>query len=163
LSGNDVRRVICEVTPVVAISLVYDRPARWQEAQFSMPFAVGTMLARSGLDIGSLTDETLSDPQVRAAMAKVEMRRVDSLYTEEAPEGARVTVITTRGDEIQGYLGQPTGMPGSPLSDEQLHEKFVRCAGRGGIDVPRALGLLEHLVTIEKATRAFAPFRGGSL
>jgi 2-methylcitrate dehydratase PrpD len=163
LSGNDVRRVICEVTPVVAISLVYDRPARWQEAQFSMPFAVGTMLARRGLDIGSLTDETLSDPQVRAAMAKVEMRRVDSLYTEEAPEGARVTVITTRGDEIQGYLGQPTGMPGSPLSDEQLHEKFVRCAGRGGIDVPRALGLLEHLVTIEKAPRAFAPFRGGSL
>lgn len=159
LSGDDVRKVICEVTPVVAMSLVYDRPSRWQEAQFSMPFAVGTMLARGRLDIVSLTDDTLADPRVRAAMAKVEMRRVDSLHSEQAPEGARVTVITTRGNEIQAYLGQPTGMPGNPLSDEGLHEKFLRCAASGGIDRPRGQGLLEHLVAIEEAPRAFAPFR----
>ena len=159
LSGDDVQKVICEVTPVVAMSLVYDRPARWQEAQFSLPFAVGTMLARRGLDIGSLTDETLADPQVRAAMAKVEMRRVDALHTEEAPEGARVTVITIRGDEIRDYLGQPTGMPGNPLSDDRLHEKFLRCAASGGGDALRAQALLSHLLTLEEAPRAIAPFR----
>ena len=159
LSGDDVQKVICEVTPVVAMSLVYDRPARWQEAQFSLPFAVGTMLARRRLDIASLTDETLADPQVRAAMAKVLMRRVDALHTEEAPEGARVTVITTRGNEIQGYLGQPTGMPGNPLPDERLHEKFLRCAASGAIDASRAQALLSHLLTLEDAPRAFAPFR----
>lgn len=159
LSGDDVRNVICEVTPVVAMSLVYDRPSRWQEAQFSMPFAVGTILARRGLDIASLTNEIFVDPQVRAAMAKVEMRQVDSLHTQEAPEGARVTVITTRGNEIQGYLGQPTGMPGNPLSDERLHEKFLRCAASGGISALRGQGLLKHLLAIEEVPRAFAPFR----
>jgi 2-methylcitrate dehydratase PrpD len=159
LSGDDVRNVICEVTPVVAMSLVYDRPSRWQEAQFSMPFAVGTILARRGLDIASLTNEIFVDPLVRAAMAKVEMRQVDSLHTQEAPEGARVTVITTRGNEIQGYLGQPTGMPGNPLSDERLHEKFLRCAASGGISALRGQGLLKHLLAIEEVPRAFAPFR----
>ena len=44
LSGASVRKVICEVTPVVAISLVYGRPTTLQEAQFSMPFAVGAVL-----------------------------------------------------------------------------------------------------------------------
>lgn len=158
LSGDDVRRVICEVTPVVAMSLVHDQPASWQEAQFSLPFAVGTMLARRGLDIAGLTDGTLADPQVRAAMAKIEMRQVDSLYTVQAPEGARVTVITTRGNEIQAYLGAPTGMPANPLGDDRLHEKFLRCAASGGIDPLRAQGLLGHLLTIEEATRPFAPF-----
>jgi 2-methylcitrate dehydratase PrpD len=159
LSGDDVRSVICEVTPVVAMSLVHDRPERWQEAQFSLPFAIGTVLAGRGLDIASLTDETLADPRMRAAMAKVQMRRVDSLHTEEAPEGARVTVITTRGSEIQGYLGQPTGMPGNPLTDADLHRKFLGCAAAGAIDDSRARGLLANLATLEEAPLAFAFFR----
>jgi 2-methylcitrate dehydratase PrpD len=159
LSGDDVRSVICEVTPVVAMSLVYDRPARWQEAQFSLPFAIGTILAGRGLDIASLTDETLADPRVRAAMAKVEMRQVDSLHTEEAPEGARVTVITNRGSEIRGYLGEPKGMPGNPLTDAELHRKFLLCAATAAIDDARAHGLLRHLAALEDAPQAFAPFR----
>jgi 2-methylcitrate dehydratase PrpD len=159
LSGDDVRKVICEVTPVVAISLVYERPVRWQEAQFSLPFAVGAMLARRRLDIDSLTDATLSDPSVRAAMAKVEMRRVDALQSDDAPEGARVTVIATDGRQFQDYLGQPTGMPGNPLADERLHGKFLRCAASGGIDARRARRLLLHLTTLEGAPRAFPDLR----
>ena len=158
LSGASVHKVICEVTPVVAMSLVYDRPATLQEAQFSMPFAVGAMLARGELGIGSLTGETLSDSRVRDAMDKVEMRRVDSLHTDAAPEGARVTLITAEGNKIQEYLGQPTGMPGNPLTDERLHEKFLRCAETGGIDDLRARDLLAHLEELEKAPLAFAPF-----
>lgn len=158
LSGDSVRKVICEVTPLVAMSLVYDRPATLQEAQFSMPFAVGTMLARGELGIGSLTGETLSDSRVRDAMGRVEMRRLDSLHTDEAPEGARVTLITAEGNTLQGYLGQPTGMPGNPLTDERLHEKFLRCTEAGGIVDLRARGLLEHLDALERAPLAFAPF-----
>ncbi|MBI3370896.1 MAG: MmgE/PrpD family protein [Betaproteobacteria bacterium] len=158
LSGDDVRRVICEVAPVVAISLVYDRPATSQEAQFSMPFAIGTLLARGDPGIDALSDEALSDPRMREAMGKVEMRRVDSLHTDEAPEGARVTLITSAGREFQRYLGQPTGTPGNPLTDERLHEKFLRCAKAGGIDDAEARALLEHMVALENASLALAPF-----
>ena len=158
LSSDDVRNVICEVTPVVAMSLVHDRPARWQEAQFSLPFAVGTMLARGRLDIGCLTNAALTDPDIRAAMAKVAMRRVDALHADEAPEGARVTVITNRGDEHRGVLDQPTGMPGNPLTDERLREKFLLCAASGGFDPRRARDLLDHLWAIEDAPCALVPF-----
>lgn len=158
LSGDDVERVLCEVPPLVAISLVHDRPRCWQEAQFSMPFAVGTMLACGMLNTGSLSDETLADPRVRAAMAKVEMRRVDTLHADDAPEGARVTVVTKRGVAISGYLGQPTGMPSRPLTDVTLHEKFVLCAASAGVDGQRSQRLLRKLLELEDVARVSDAF-----
>lgn len=158
LTGDDVRRVVCEVSPVVAMSLVYDRPATPQEAQFSLPFAIGAMLTHGELGIDSLSSETLRDPRMRAAMAKVEMRRVDTLHSDEAPEGARVTVVTQRGAEFRGQLDQPTGMPARPLADARLHAKFLRCAAAGGVPSPRAERLLAHLVALEVAPVALAPF-----
>lgn len=160
LAGDDVASVLCEVPPVVAISLVYERPQRWQEGQFSMPFAVGTMLARGRLDVAALTDATLADPRVRDAMARVSMRRDDTLHSDDAPEGARVTLTTTGGRAYTGTLAQPTGMPSAPLSDERLRTKFLGCAAAGGLDAGRAARLLAHLESVESAPSALPPWVG---
>ncbi len=151
ISGDAVEKVLCEVPPVVAISLVYNRPETPQEAQFSLPFAVGAMLARGGLDIDCLSQETLSDRCLREAMGKVEMRRVDALDDKKAPEGARVTLVTKDGVEYSAYLGEPMGMPGNPMSDSALREKFLRCATAGGSSPTEADELLKHLLAIEFA------------
>ena len=149
LEGERIRQVVCEVPPLVATSLVYDRPGNVQEAQFSMPFAVGTMLARGQLGVEDLTVKALSDPRVQSAMSKVDMRRVDSLEDAAAPEGARVTLVTDDGGKVAEYLGVPTGMPLNPMSDGQLQEKFLRCAAAGGLERSRATDLLKYLKNIE--------------
>ena len=149
LESECIRKVVCEVPPLVATSLVYDKPTNLQEAQFSMPFAVGTMLAHGQLGIEDLTDATLSDPTVQSEMSKIEMRRLDSLKDAEVPECARVTLLTDDGRELTGYLGEPKGMPGNPLSDGQLHDKFLRCAAAGGVTRGAAMTLLDNLTTIE--------------
>lgn len=154
ISGDAVRKAICEVPPTVAISLMHDRPRTPQEAEFSLPFAVGAMLARGKLDIESLNGESLLEPAMKEEMGKVEMRRVDALHRDEAPEGARVTLHLNDGNEVSDYLGEPMGMPGNPMSDERLHEKFLRCAAIGGLDQSRAKALLRHLDGIESAPRA---------
>ena len=151
IRGDEVRKVICEVPPVVAISLVHDRPETPQEAQFSLPFAVGTMLARGELRVEDLRDEALSDRRIREAMAKVGMRRVDALDRKEAPEGARVTLIGEDGTEVADYLSEASGMPGNPISDDLLHDKFRRCTTAGGLPDERARALLERLMRIETA------------
>lgn len=156
-SGDRVRKVVCDVSPIVAISLVHHRPASVQQAQFSMQFAVGVVLARGRLDIDSLTEETLSDPGVRSAMQKVEMRRDDDLGEEGAPEGARVALLLDDGRELRGYLGQPTGMPENPMSDERLDRKFIRCAVAGGFDAAAAGALLAHLRNIDTAAVPLEP------
>jgi 2-methylcitrate dehydratase PrpD len=154
LSGDDIAQVICEVTPTVAISLVYNRPDCPQQAQFSMPFSLGAVLAYGALGVEHLSQEVLADPCLQVSMAKVEMRRVDELHSEAAPEGARVTLITHQGKEFQAYLGEPTGMPGNPLTDTQLHTKFFRCCEVGGMKKGDAKRRLEHLLSLE--TRSLA-------
>ena len=149
LQSERIRTVVCEVPPLVALSLVYDSPTNLQEAQFSMPFAVGTMLATRQLGIESLTEEALSDPRVQSEMSKVEMRRVDSLQDADAPECARVTLLTDDGRKLTEYLGEPKGMPGNPMSDDQLHDKFMRCTAAGGLTHGEGVTLLKHLTAIE--------------
>lgn len=149
LNGDDIAQVICEVTPTVAVSLVYNRPDSPQQAQFSMPFSIGAVLAYGTLGVEHLRQTVLADPRFQASMAKVQMCRVDELHSEAAPEGARVTLITRQGEKYQSYLGEPTGMPGNPMTDAQLHMKFFRCCEAGGMKKDRAKTLLEHLLNLE--------------
>ena len=149
LRSDSIQKVVCEVPPLVALSLVHDKPGSPQEAQFSMRFAVGTMLARGQLGVEDLTNKTLSDPQVQTEMSKVEMRRVDSLQDAEAPECARITLVNNDGSELTGYLGEPMGMPANPMSDDRLHDKFLRCTKFGGLHHDQSTTLLKQLTNIE--------------
>jgi 2-methylcitrate dehydratase PrpD len=151
IKGSDVREVICEVTPTVAISLVHDRPATPQEAQFSLPFALGAILAHGTLGISSLRPQVLADPVLRREMAKVIMVRDDALHTDAAPEGAKVTIHLNDGRVISDYLGVPRGMPANPLGDTELSDKFRACCAVGGLDGADADRLHDHLWTIDTA------------
>lgn len=158
IAGADVAAINCDVTPVVAISLVHDRPRTVQEAQFSLPFALGSILVDGELGIENLTQEALTNPRMREAMTKIEMHRVDALQTEEAPEGARVTIETKDGHAVTAYLAQPTGMPGNPMSDQRLYVKFRRCLKAGGVPEQQAEELLQHLLSIETAATPLGTF-----
>ena len=157
LKAADVLDVTCEVTPTVAVSLVHNRPATPQEAQFSMPFALGAILAYGDLGISSLNAEFLADPAMRQAMAKITMIRDDALHSDAAPEGAKLTIRTRDGRSISGYLGVPKGMPANPTSDEELFEKFRRCCETGGLGRAETDWLHRHLGTLERAATALCP------
>jgi 2-methylcitrate dehydratase PrpD len=161
IDGRRVRKVVCEVPPTVAISLVYDRPTSIQEAQFSMPFAVGNILLHGELDISSLTREALVAPELLDAMSKVEMRKVDSLHSDDAPECARVTVLLDDNTEISGYLAQPTGMPGNRIDEESLHRKFHRCAAAAGATHDDSAKLLVQLLDLEESNPTSIRFDAG--
>lgn len=153
IAGGEVAQVVCEVPDLVAISLVHDDPASPAEAQFSMPFAVGAILAFGDLGPEHLTPETLSQPALREAMAKVAMRRADDLDTPDMrtryPESARVTVATQDGREVTGFLGAPAGMPENPLSDAAFDAKIDRCLAFAGWDPARAARLRADLNVLE--------------
>ena len=151
LSAADIAGVTCEVTPTVAISLVHDRPKTPQEAQFSMPFAIGAILAFGSLGTAHLAPEVLADPALREAMAKVTMIRDDSLADAEAPEGARVTIRTRDGQTVSDWLGQPTGMPGNPMSADALRGKFAACCAAGGLGAAETERLYRHIRGLELA------------
>ena len=83
------------------------------------------------------------------------MRRIDSLQDAKAPECARITLLTDDDRELTGYLGEPMGMPSNPMTEGQIHDKFLKCTAVGGMLSDQSTTLLKHLTTIELASSAF--------
>jgi 2-methylcitrate dehydratase PrpD len=138
LTATDIRQVLCEVPELVRLSLVHDNPGSAREAQFSMPFAVGAILAYGRLGLEQIDDDCLANPNLRREMAKVEMRVIErapdpDLAPEDWPEGAKVTLMTTKGESFSLFLPRPTGMPGNPVTDAGLEEKYHACLAFAGL------------------------------
>ena len=155
LSADDIESVVCEVPPLVALSLVFDRPQSTREAQFSMPFAVGCMLAFGRLGLEHLTLEVLMDPKLQQQMQKVNMHVPESLANDptvlqRCPEGAGVTLITRQRIEFKGFLARPTGMPGNPISTQALVAKFRNCFSHSGKRDELAISIADSLLEIDK-------------
>ena len=150
LKPEDIASVVCHVPEVVEVSLVYDDPQTPQQAQFSMPFAVACMLVNGTIAPEHISEGTLKDPVLATLMTKVSMERDEALAADPStPEGARVSVTTTDGQQFSGILAEPTGMPGNPLSDDALGAKFLKCCAFAGVPAGWAEGLLERLWAIE--------------
>ena len=133
IDPDAVERVLCEVTPLVHISLTYDRPETVTQAQFSMPFAIGCMLAFGDLGVDRLNMATLTDPRLQRCMANVEMVLSQDLAKNPdvptcCPEGAFVTIFTSNDRSYRRFNGVATGMPQKPMSDGNLERKFRNCA-----------------------------------
>lgn len=151
---EDIVSVTCEVPPLVEVSLVHDNPTSPREAQFSMPFAVGCILCFGTITLDHLNAETLDDPQLRSAMGRVGMQLSrelanDPTVAERCPEGAYVTLALADGRELRDFLPRPTGMPGNPISDRALEDKFCNCFHYGGIPEQRSRRVAKRLWRLE--------------
>jgi 2-methylcitrate dehydratase PrpD len=149
VSGDLVERVRCEVTPFVADCLTYSRPRTIAEAQFSMNFAIGCILAHGALDLESLNANRLCDARLEQAMAKVEMVPSAALARAaenkaEHLEAATVTLDLRDGRSLTRHVPAATGTPTNPASDERLAAKFRACAARA-LESDEAERLLQRL------------------
>ena len=134
IAPEDVERVLCEVTLLVASCLRHRLPETVEQAQFSMAFPVASVLRYGDVGLARLSRETLADPAVRALMGKVEMRVAPELdRTPDALKGreesAYVTIVTRDGKSPgRRYRAAAKGTPANPASDRVLEEKFKACA-----------------------------------
>ncbi len=164
LDPADIKSVRCEVPHLVKISLVHDKPSTPSQAQFSMTFAVGCILAFGKIGPDQITPETLEDKALQMAMAKVEMVEADDLngpdFQPQFPECARVTIAMASGDAFTGFLGAATGMPSNPLADDELSGKFRTCASFAGWAENKAENILGRLWDIENTGPIRSALRG---
>ncbi len=155
LDRAKITRVRCDVPNLVKISLLYDRPQTPAQAQFSMPFAVGCVLAFGSLGPEHIAQDVLEDPALLTAMEKVEMVEAEDLngadYQPHFPECARVTIEMGDGAKVTDFLGTPTGAAETPMSDDALAAKFTSCAAFAGWSEGRIEATLSALWDMENA------------
>ena len=153
LESRNIREIVCEVPRLVGVSLVYPDPKNVTQSQFSMPFALGCIIAYGGLGVEHLDIGVLEDPKLQAEMRKVSMIETASFTASGYdpnfhPEAANVRVVTNSGFTIEKFNGAATGMPNKPMPNSQLENKFISCAHRH-LSLEQSWKLLERLRLIE--------------
>jgi len=154
LNSSEIVNVACEVPPLVNISLVYHDPESIRQAQFSMQYAIGCILAYGDIKLEHLTEEVLAQPELRQQMQKVTMHvpeylEIDDTVHQRCPEGAGVTVTTRSQEQFSDFLDRPTGMPGNPVSTPMLVGKFRDCLVHGGNSEELASSIADELLKID--------------
>lgn len=148
---DDIASVICEIPELVDISLVFDSPTSIQQAQFSLPFGVACALAHGSVRLDDLEQKIIDSQKIQSLMRFVEKRVSPELSTdamrETYPESAKVTLKLKNGGEEVGFCGEAYGMPGRPLSDDDLYLKFIECLSFAGHDADKAEHLAYELFT----------------
>jgi 2-methylcitrate dehydratase PrpD len=101
------------------------RPQTSIEAKFSLPFTVATALARRKVTLTEFTPSGLTDPEVLSLAGRVSYR------IGKGSPGVDPGIVDIRlknGRVLHEEVVNPPGGPQSPLSQEDLIEKFRDCA-----------------------------------
>jgi 2-methylcitrate dehydratase PrpD len=156
-----IRRVICDVPPIVIANLAHIWPRSPQQAQFSMPFAIGASLLFGIIGLEHLTDAVIADPRLGALMSRVEMvsgvRWDEPAARAAAPEGAHVCIEHGDGQSVETFCPFPRGSAVRPLGPDEIDAKFRNCAtyAAGSVSIGN---LLHRLHAIEQMTKVRALF-----
>jgi 2-methylcitrate dehydratase PrpD len=162
IATSDIARIVCDVGPVVTANLVYDNPNTPQQAQFSLPFAIGCVLVHGDITLAQLDPEMLDDPALREAMSRVTTVTTDlwkqgGENARRYPEGASVTVTTRDGRSFEKLNGFARGTTARPLTEDEIAGKFMGCASGaiGKSEAERLIGQLDTLETLPSVRSLF--------
>lgn len=118
-----------DVIKHIAERIVFRVPQTGVQGKFCMNY----LLARAAIDgrigIDVFTDEAVRDEQILKLGERVEMRHDPSLKTDD-PGGrpCRVTVKLKNGQAFSHYAEHAKGSRETPLSEDELKNKFRECA-----------------------------------
>jgi 2-methylcitrate dehydratase PrpD len=152
-----IERIDCHIhprqMPVVCEPAQSKRaPQSEYDAKFSLPYAVGCMLARGHVDVDDFTDESIRDRRILSLAAKTTCEADPSVdYPRLFPGRLRITFTGGRTDEWSEPINR--GSAERPLSDDEVKEKFRRNASRA-----LSPGQVERLIdVVEKLEQPQGP------
>jgi 2-methylcitrate dehydratase PrpD len=108
-------------------------PKTGLEAKFSMEFAMASAVIARRVGLKELTDTFVTRDDVKAVMRKVRISTTDERMADMpfAPDD-RVSVTLSSGKTLMHEpVSRPKGSWQKPMSDGELRDKFMDCAGAG--------------------------------
>jgi 2-methylcitrate dehydratase PrpD len=142
LDPQTIEAVHCEV-PTGEETLICEpwseklRPSTAYQAKFSLPYALGALLAD-----GAVTVATFEGPTRAQVCARADRVTSSPMADGDFPNrfGARITVTTCCNDRFTAEVENVRGTPGRPLTEGEVVRKFYDCTQPVlGEDVPERL------------------------
>ncbi|MBX2824782.1 MAG: MmgE/PrpD family protein [Gammaproteobacteria bacterium] len=102
-------------------------PLTTEQAQYSLPFPVACALVHGELGVEHIDGDGLTDNQVVTLSQSISLKEVDA-YNQAFP-ARRISDVTIRlkdGRELQSGATEAAGDPETPLTEQQLRDKFYR-------------------------------------
>ena len=147
---RDVATIACRVPPLVAHSLVYDKPQTHQQCQFSIPFSVACGVHHGGVELAHVSGAGWLEPPFLKTMEKVRWKEDSSLAKDpvsaQYPECAGIVIELNDKSCIEGLRLFASGMPHAPLSDTTLTEKFLACLRFAGVSKDAANHAMKQIL-----------------
>ena len=132
LQGRSVDRVEID-TYQAALELCDDpEPRTPYAAQFSLQYCVALALERGHVTLEDFTPASMADPAVSDLLPRISAAARSDLeahYPLEWP--ARIRLMLEGGESLNGAVTHPKGDPESPLTRQELEEKFRMLASYG--------------------------------
>jgi 2-methylcitrate dehydratase PrpD len=125
-------------------------PASAIDAKFSIPFCIALALVRGRVGLDDFGAESRRDPALLAVAERARALVVD-MPGRMRGSGGGLCIALVDGRELRAEIADALGGPQRPLSDAELVDKFVDCAGRSArpLDPARARGFAGRILALE--------------
>jgi 2-methylcitrate dehydratase PrpD len=168
IGATDVVEAVALV-PADAVAFVLEparakvRPRSEYEAKFSLQFSIAAMLLYGRVGVDTFSAGRINDVSVLELARRVTYEvKPYSTYPEAFPGGVRLS--TKDGRRVEAVLDYQRGGRGNPMTDGDVHEKFVENAALAlGRDSGAALQTaILHLDEVSDLRAAFGPMQRAS-
>lgn len=151
---EEVRKVSVHFGALTSKVLRNRQPDTGLAAKFSMEFAMASGIIARRVSLAELTDPFVQRKDVQDLMRRVERDLTDEMDPENPGSAPyeQVRIELTSGQVIEGpRVTRAYGHAERPLTEQQLHDKFVDCLAAGRSDIP-AETLFSRLQAMQSAT-----------
>jgi 2-methylcitrate dehydratase PrpD len=102
-------------------------PRNAVETQFSIPWSVGTAIAKKRASVWDYTQEAVGDPLTHKVTSKIKAEADPKLTRPSMIEPTRIRVKTTGGKEFMKQVDYPLGTPQKPFTRDDFRRKLKDC------------------------------------
>jgi 2-methylcitrate dehydratase PrpD len=144
---EEVKEVAVKVRPEVPAVLIHPRPQKGLEGKFSMQYCLAAAILDRKIALASFADQAVQRPEAQTLIQRVHMQEAFAASDASLGLEAEVTIDLEDGRSVSRRVDIPRGDAQSPLSWEELEEKFLDCASQALSEVKaqKALELIRGL------------------
>lgn len=151
VTAGRLKRIRCEASYMYPRTLIHSRPGNGLQGKTSLEYCVATSFVDGRPTLASFTDEAVHRPEVLRLLDMIEVC-VPPHLSEDVPAVRKAPFeqpVTVEVETLDGQVFRVTtpihkGSPENPVSDADLKQKFLDCAG-AHLGAARSEAVLDHI------------------